>query len=407
MFDEASAIPDAIWEVTDGALTDADSEIVWAVFGNPTRTTGRFRECFGRWRHRWITRQVDARTVEGTNKDLLAAYVEDYGEDSDFVRVRVTGQFPRAGRLQFVPEDLVRDGHGGRGGGAAQRPGGAGRRCRPVRRRPVRDRAAPGAGCANRTLGCRFRGVDTMTLAGRVGELIDRHRPDAVFIDEGGVGGGVVDRLRQLGHRVRGVSFGAAADRGTLNAVDAAGERYANKRAEMWGAMRAWLKGGAIPDDPALQADLTGVEYGYDAHDRIQLERKEMMKRRGLASPDLADALALTFAYPVAPRASWRDRAGKAGPMAVSDYNPFAADPETGSRGHQTSTAFRPNPCRSGGGFVFPETCHAECADPSWAAGAADRHQRPPEHQPGRGGFRPQGRGRPGVPGPDGCDAGS
>lgn len=321
IFDEASAVPDAIWEVAEGGLTDG--EPFWLVFGNPTRNTGRFRECFGRLRHRWQARQIDSRSVEGTNKQLFAQWIEDYGEDSDFVRVRVRGAFPRASSLQFVASDIV---------AIARRTVPA-----PVVGDPLvlgvdvarfgddQSVIAVRRGRDARTAGwVRLREVDTMGLVGRVAEMIRDLRPDAVFVDAGGVGGGVVDRLRQLRHPVTGIQFGAKADRGALNAVDAAGERYANKRAEMWGAMRAWLRaGGAIPDDDALEADLTGVEYGYDGADRIQLEKKEDMKKRGLASPDLADALALTFAYPVGVRPLDRDAANDRGPAARSDYDPF------------------------------------------------------------------------------------
>ncbi len=107
IFDEASAIADKIWEVSEGALTDEDTEIVWLAFGNPTRNTGRFRECFGRFRHRWQTGHIDSREVEGTNKAQLEQWVTDYGEDSDFVRVRVKGVFPHAGSMQFIAADLV------------------------------------------------------------------------------------------------------------------------------------------------------------------------------------------------------------------------------------------------------------------------------------------------------------
>jgi hypothetical protein len=106
--------------------------------------------------------------------------------------------------------------------------------------------------------------------------------------------------LNQLGCRnVVGVDFGSKADR--TDARDAAA-RYANKRAEMWGFMKEWLKVGSLPDDAELVADLKAVDYGYDASDAILLERKDDMRRRGLASPDDGDALALTFAYPVAKR---------------------------------------------------------------------------------------------------------
>jgi hypothetical protein len=115
---------------------------------------------------------------------------------------------------------------------------------------------------------------------------------------------------------------GAKSDRPQLDHDRAIG--FANKRAEIWGSMRAWLDNGAIDNDPELIADLTGVEYGYvlrDGRDAIQLERKEDMKRRGLASPDNADALALTFAYPVLAPAARSRRPGR---YYRSDYNPLA-----------------------------------------------------------------------------------
>ena len=107
VFDEASAIPDLIWETTEGALTDEQTEIHWLVCGNPTRNNGRFRECFGRYRHRWIRRQVDSRSARLTNKQQIGQWITDYGEESDFVRVRVKGEFPRASSMQFIASDLA------------------------------------------------------------------------------------------------------------------------------------------------------------------------------------------------------------------------------------------------------------------------------------------------------------
>ena len=111
LFDEASAIPEGVWETVEGALTDAGTDLIWAVFGNPTRTTGRFRECFagGRFAHRWNPQQIDSRSVSMTNKSQIATWVKDYGEDSDFVRVRVRGVFPRAGTLQFIDSERIAD----------------------------------------------------------------------------------------------------------------------------------------------------------------------------------------------------------------------------------------------------------------------------------------------------------
>jgi hypothetical protein len=146
----------------------------------------------------------------------------------------------------------------------------------------------------------KFRIPDLMQIASRVMEQVNSHNPDAVFVDGTGIGWGVHDRLNQLGcPNAVGVDFGSKADR--TDARDAAA-RYANKRAEMWGFMKEWLKVGSLPDDNELTADLKAVDYGYDASDAILLERKDDMRRRGLASPDDGDALALTFAYPVAKR---------------------------------------------------------------------------------------------------------
>jgi len=140
-----------------------------------------------------------------------------------------------------------------------------------------------------------YRGVDNMELAARVASHIEEHDPDAVFIDSG-AGAGVIDRLRQLGYDVVEVPFGGKA---------IAEGQFANRRAEMWWSMREWLVGGgAIPPDPALRQEMATPVYWYDASGKRVLESKDDIKKRlqGGGSPDLADALALTFAHPVASR---------------------------------------------------------------------------------------------------------
>ncbi len=137
-----------------------------------------------------------------------------------------------------------------------------------------------------------YSGKSLMEIAGIVAKMIKDYKPAAVFIDDVGLGGGVTDRLRELGHDVIPVNAGSRADEDS---------KYHNKRAEMWGAMLDWLKEGAqIPDSDELHSDLAAPQYSYDSSSRLKLEKKEDMKKRGLRSPDLADALALTFAYPVA-----------------------------------------------------------------------------------------------------------
>jgi hypothetical protein len=298
LFDEASSIADGVWETIEGALTDAGTELFWLAFGNPTRTTGRFRECFagGRFAHRWQPLQIDSRSVSMTNKAQIASWVHDYKEDSDFVRVRVKGEFPRAGTMQFIDSERVQH--------AVERA------LPPEWNAPLVmgvDIARQGGdqtvirfrrGLDARSIPpVKFRIPDLMVVASRVMEQVNAHSPDAAFVDGTGIGWGVVDRLAQLGcSTVRGVDFGARADR--TDGIDAM-VRYANKRAEMWGYLKEWCKAGCLPDDRDLRSDLTAVDYGYDASDAILLEKKDDMRRRGLASPDDGDALALTFAWPV------------------------------------------------------------------------------------------------------------
>ncbi len=140
----------------------------------------------------------------------------------------------------------------------------------------------------------RLSGWDTMQLAARVADWIRRWNPDAVFIDDGGVGGGVVDRLRQLGFMMaQGINFGAKSD------STRTGEKAANKRTEMWLTARSWLESGSLPRDNLPGAELSAPMFSYNAQNALLLERKVDMKKRGIPSPDVADAFALTFAYPV------------------------------------------------------------------------------------------------------------
>jgi hypothetical protein len=160
-----------------------------------------------------------------------------------------------------------------------------------------------------------WRGLDTMQTVGRVIQIITDRKPDAIFVDGVGVGGGVVDRLRQLGYRCIDVNGGHTASDDY---------RYANHRAEMWAKMKEWLAKGRIPAKDELANDLSAPTYSFDARNRLKIEKKEDMKARGLPSPDLADALALTFAQPVATkdvqqvRLKWGNGASEA-----DDYCPL------------------------------------------------------------------------------------
>jgi len=288
LFDEASAIPAKIWEVAQGGMTDG--EPMWFAFGNPTRLGTTFYDAFTTASHRWHTQVVDSRTVQITNKQQIQNWIDDFGIDSDFVKVRVRGVFPSASSLQFIPHDLVEDAmerevevsrdeavivgvdvarFGGDRSCIFTRKGRDGRYYPPI----LLDK------------------VDLMTLASVVADHINLlkrvHSNVIVAIDGGGVGGGVIDRLRQLGFSPIEVQFGSKAN--DLR-------RYANKRAEIWSLMKEWLKGGALPKRDDIVSDLVNVEYSYTTADSILLESKQSMKARGLPSPDIADAIALTFA---------------------------------------------------------------------------------------------------------------
>lgn len=323
IFDEASTIADVIWETTEGALTDEDTEIIWLCFGNPTSNKGRFRQCFdnGQFAHRWLHRQIDSRTVKISNKRQLEKWIDDYGEDHDFTRVRVRGMFPRVDASAFIGYDDALD--------AARR-----KLDEPVAA-PVLlgvdvarfgdDRSViyPRRGLDGRSIPVRvYSKIPTTELARHVEQAFYELRAQAIFVDEGGVGGGVVDMLEEKGLPVFGVSFGSKADGWTGRTR---GEKYANKRAEIWGAMRAWLKRGIIPesveDGHNFVDELATPTYTFNNSDEIVLERKADIKRRGEPSPDFADALACTFAHPFADNLVPRQK--QLQNHQTSDYDPY------------------------------------------------------------------------------------
>lgn len=306
IFDEASNIADRVWEVTEGALTDEDTEIIWLAFGNPTRNTGRFRECFRKFRHRWKSRQIDSRTVEGTNKEQISKWIEDYGEDSDFVKVRVRGLFPSASDLQFIPQGYVDTAMA--------------RRLRPEEYNyaPVIigvDPAYTGSdeasiylrqGLYSRLLGTYKITDDDVKFAEIIARFEDEHKADAVFIDFG-YGTGIHSIGKSWGRKWRLVNF----------ASESVDKQMLNKRGEIWNSLKSWLKEGGSIDDQQTADELIAPEYKVRLDGKIVIESKEDMKKRGIPSPNRADALAITFAYPVV-----KDRPKKQR-FAKTEYNLF------------------------------------------------------------------------------------
>lgn len=312
LFDEASKIADKVWDVTEGALTDASAEIFWFAFGNPTRATGRFRECWRKYRHRWDTQNIDSRTVEGISHQQILEWVQDRGEDSDFVKVRVRGIFPSAGFRQFIGQDLI---------DAAR-----GRELRPEQYKfaPVIIGVDPAwtgeddfvivmrQGLYSRVLATFPKNDDDVWMAGVVARFEDELGADAVFID-GGFGTGIVSVGRNLGRTWRIVWFSEKPYR----------EGSLNKRAEMYDDCRIWLReGGAIPDHEALATDLAAVETSPRVDGKLALRSKEEMKTEGLASPNHSDALVLTFAHPVVSRKLAHMGADAPPSRSITDYDP-------------------------------------------------------------------------------------
>lgn len=305
IFDEASEIPDIIWETAEGAMTDADTQIMWLCFGNPTRNIGRFKECFegGKFANQWHSTQIDSRTVKVSNKKRLAGWIESYGLDTDFVRVRVLGQFPRKGLMEFfsaaeIDEAMSREPY-------VQRTDALVLGVDVARYGANSSVIFPRKGRDARTIQREvFNGLSTVELADRVHKTHERLHADGIMIDGGGVGGGVVDNCRRQKLFVYEIQFGGK-DIIYNTEQGNEGERYANNRAAMYGACRAWIRTGALPNDPELRRQMLSIRYTFNNKDEILLERKEDLvdeDGNGVSVDDI-DALCLTFSHPVAANA--------------------------------------------------------------------------------------------------------
>lgn len=289
IFDEASGIPNKIWEARAGGATDG--EPMSFDFGNPTRKSGMFYEnCIGQYSHRYRVRNIDSRSVSITNKELFKEWAEDWGEDSDFFKVKVRGVFPSAGSVQFISTDDVLNAMT--------------RTFNPSKYDPLLigvDVARfgdnetviyPRIGLDAKSFPFKtYRGLDNYQVAEKVIDMIQEFlalgkKCTTLFVDGGGHGSGVVDILRRLGYNPIDVNFG---NKSTDN-------KFRYRGDEMWGKMRAAMDKIALPRNSDLQSQLTQREYGYTiSGGKLHLESKKDMIKRGIQSPDIADALALTF----------------------------------------------------------------------------------------------------------------
>jgi hypothetical protein len=302
IFDEASAVPDGIYDVAEGGLTDG--EPMMFLFGNLTRNSGRFHKITcGSARPRWNHRSIDSRTSARTNKQQIAEWVADYGEDSDFVRVRVRGLPPYASELQYIDLGRVNAAQMRERETLADEPlvagcdiSAGGAAWNVVRfRRGLNARPGPNVPAPIRLAGeVGTREVMISRLAQVMASRDPATRVAMLFVDSA-FGAPIVERLKVLGFdNVVEVNFGET------RTPDA---HFANMRSFMWNAMKEWLAHGAIDrNDEKLEVDLTSPGYHLNRSNQLLLESKQDMQKRSVEPVDDGDALALTFAQPVAPQ---------------------------------------------------------------------------------------------------------
>src|SRR5206468_1137123 len=257
--------------------------------------TGSFyRACFGSARERYTVRVIDSRTSKFSNKALIAQWLEDYGEDSDFFRVRVRGLPPSADELQYIDAGRIAQAQTNVPYVVAQEP-------------LIAGVDVSGGGAAWTV--CMFRqgfdararkpilltgeqtiANDRQLVVDRLANALNEMPITAMFIDSA-FGAPIAVRLKQMGFtNVHEVNFGGPSS-------DAYAE---NARAAMWKAMKEWLPKGAIDQhDHRLALELAGPGFHLNKKNKLVIESKAEMQRRGVASPDRADGLALTFAMPV------------------------------------------------------------------------------------------------------------
>lgn len=290
LFDEASAISPKIWEVAEGGLTDGEPFLIAG--GNPTRNTGKFHEAvFGARRDRWTSHIIDSRTCKFANKELIDEWIADYGEDSDFVKVRVRGLPPSADESQFIELERIQ--------------GAQTRHVETLQDEPLIAGVDVSGGGSAWTV-CRFRrGLNARFAPIRISGEKSRDRSHivsvlaerlsagdiaAMFIDTA-FGAAVTERLRMLNFKqVHEVNFGGASPDPTC----------ANMRAYIWKRGKDWLAlGGIDKADQRLATDFGAPGYHLNQKNLLVLESKDSMQRRGVASPDDGDAHMLTFTQPV------------------------------------------------------------------------------------------------------------
>jgi len=290
IMDEASGIPAPIYSVAEGFFSEPTENRFWFTFSNPRRNTGPFYESFHSSKAFWNTEQIDSRNVEGTDTKVFQQMIEQYGEDSTVSRVEVMGEFPQSDDDTVIPLDLVR--------AAIDRDVALTTEQAIVWGLDVArfggDNSALCKRQGNTVLDIKtFKSMDLMQLCGAVKAEYDtttfENKPQEILVDVIGLGSGVVDRLAEQNLPVRGVNVAEA---------PSTKKNYLNLRAELWFAIKDWLaqRDCRLPNNDELASELAAPQYKYTSSGKIKIESKDEMRKRGIKSPDRADALALTMA---------------------------------------------------------------------------------------------------------------
>ena len=322
VMDEASAIPDVIWDTLEGAMTTLRA--MWFAWGNPTRNRGRFKEIFpgGLYAHEWRTRRIDSRTCKKANHAQHDQWIQTRGIESDFVKIHVLGEHPRQSEEQFIGQDVIE---------TAQQ-----REETPYLHLPKvlgADIATTNRGVLLLRQGCKiwwrreYFNKTVADYAALITTTMDQEQPDATFVDAAGVGAGVYPLIRHTNHYVIACN-GAHAVPETISLPNEPSDKdtYYNMRACMWGRMRDWLRDwGCLPlEYTGLARELQEPQWTYAGLRKVLLESKEDMRARGVASPDEADALSLTFYANVRPKRSLGAHGPNGQHYATPAGNPLA-----------------------------------------------------------------------------------
>jgi phage terminase large subunit len=286
--DEASGVPEAVFEAAAGSMSGHNALTI--LLGNPVRSSGFFFDTHNRLKDEWWTRRVSCIDSTRVSKEYVDDMKSRYGEESNAFRIRVLGEFPRSDDDTIIPMDLLET--------AKHRDTRAYEDAPIVWGLDVARFGSDSSVLCKRQSNVvhtleRWRNLDLMQLTGAVVaqyEACDhKSRPTEILVDSIGLGAGVVDRLRELNLPARGIN---------VSESPAMGGTYLNLRAELWHKAKAWLekRDCKIPNNEDLIGELATVRYTFTSNGKIKIESKDDIRRRGLKSPDMADAFVLTFA---------------------------------------------------------------------------------------------------------------